>query len=246
MSEKTLKSYAVWDAPTRIFHWVNFISVIALIFFGFLILYRKEMSITGGDAKVVLKTVHTWVGYVLVASLTGRLLWGFAGNAHARWRAVLPSKRSLAALSSDISAFRRGDPLKYAGRGPMGRLSVSFMFLLLLILSATGLIRAGTDLYYPPFGGVIASYVAQPGVNPSLIKPRDTSLVVREKYDFVQKLTPPIGKIHIFTSWALLAMIGLHIASVVLKDMKQGGAIISAMFTGRKVLGRPPVDGDES
>ncbi len=246
IADKPLKSYAVWDAPTRVFHWVNFVSIIALLFFGFLILYRKDLSIMSGEAKLALKTVHTWAGYVLVTSLAGRILWGFVGNAHARWRAVLPNKRSLKSLTSDLGSFKAGDPIKYIGRGPMGRLSVTLMFILLLTQAATGLIRAGTDIYYPPFGWLVTSYVAAPGVDPSTLMPEDETYVDPERYALMKKYKIPFGNIHLYVAWTLLAMIGLHIASVVLKDMRQGGGIISAMFTGRKVLERPPVDEKEA
>jgi len=246
MSEEPLKSYAVWDAPTRVFHWVNVLSVIGLIFFGFVIYFLKELSITSGDAKLTLKTVHTWIGYVLILSLTGRFVWGFAGNTFARWRAVFPNRRSLQAIPSDLASFRAGDPIKYVGRGPMGRVSVSVMFLLLLTLAVTGLVRAGTDIYYPPLGGVFTSYVAAPGVDPSTLRPADKTFVDPERYALMQKAKIPFGQVHIYVSWALLVMIGLHIASVILKDVRQGGGIISAMFTGRKVLSRPPIDQGDS
>ncbi len=32
MNELTVKEYKVWDVPTRIFHWLNFLTVISLIF----------------------------------------------------------------------------------------------------------------------------------------------------------------------------------------------------------------------
>jgi Ni,Fe-hydrogenase I cytochrome b subunit len=42
MSE--LKSYAVWDASTRWFHWINALCVTALAAVGFLILNAGEHS----------------------------------------------------------------------------------------------------------------------------------------------------------------------------------------------------------
>jgi len=34
----------------------------------------------------------------------------------------------------------------------------------------------------------------------------------------------------------------LHILAVVVTELREGGSLVSAMFSGRKVLGRPPVD----
>ena len=39
-------------------------------------------------------------------------------------------------------------------------------------------------------------------------------------------------------------IIFIHIAAVVLTEVRQGGSIITAMFTGKKVLSGKPVDGE--
>ena len=39
-------------------------------------------------------------------------------------------------------------------------------------------------------------------------------------------------------------LIIVHIAAVVFTEVREGGSIISAMFSGRKVLSGKPVDGD--
>ena len=66
MSE--MKSYQVWDAPTRWFHWINVLCVIGLIAIGVAILNAKALGVTN-DGKVLLKVVHVWFGYVLAINL---------------------------------------------------------------------------------------------------------------------------------------------------------------------------------
>lgn len=39
-----LKEYKVWDEPTRIFHWVNFTTVILLIFMGLMMLFKSNWA----------------------------------------------------------------------------------------------------------------------------------------------------------------------------------------------------------
>ena len=87
MSE--LKSYAVWDASTRWFHWINALCVIALALVGFVILNAGALDVSNAG-KVTLKKVHAWIGYVFVLNLLWRIAWAFLGNRYARWRAVLP------------------------------------------------------------------------------------------------------------------------------------------------------------
>lgn len=90
MSE--LKSYAVWDANTRWFHWINALCVIALAVVGFVILHASDLEISNAG-KVTLKTVHAWIGYVFVFNLLWRFAWAFLGNRYARWRSILPGER---------------------------------------------------------------------------------------------------------------------------------------------------------
>jgi Ni,Fe-hydrogenase I cytochrome b subunit len=44
--QQEIAIYKVWDLPVRLFHWINFLSVISLLFMGFIMLYKKELGIT--------------------------------------------------------------------------------------------------------------------------------------------------------------------------------------------------------
>ncbi|MDZ4730084.1 MAG: cytochrome b/b6 domain-containing protein, partial [Xanthomonadales bacterium] len=58
-----LKSYRVWDAPTRWFHWINVLSVLTLAGLGLMILNAGSFEIPSAG-KILLKTLHVWTGYV--------------------------------------------------------------------------------------------------------------------------------------------------------------------------------------
>ena len=50
----------------------------------------------------------------------------------------------------------------------------------------------------------------------------------------------PFAEVHELTFYLLVVVVVLHVAAVVLTELREGGTIVSAMFTGRKVLpGRP-------
>ena len=89
MTEMKLESYAVWDRPTRWFHWINFVCVIALAAIGTAILFDNELGVTD-EGKILLKTTHVWFGYVFAVNLAWRFAWAFIGNRHASWSAILP------------------------------------------------------------------------------------------------------------------------------------------------------------
>ncbi|MEA2079752.1 MAG: cytochrome b/b6 domain-containing protein, partial [Pseudomonadota bacterium] len=96
-----------------------------------------------------------------------------------------------------------------------------------------------------PFGGWVQEYVAAGQVLPSSLKPYDESQVDPRKYEQMESFKSPFGTVHLYTAYTLLGMLLLHIAAVIVTDKREGGAIISAMFTGRKYLSGKPVDAGE-
>jgi Ni/Fe-hydrogenase 1 B-type cytochrome subunit len=237
-----LADYRVWDLPTRLFHWINAICVIALAVIGFLILNAKGLEIPNGG-KVTLKTVHTWFGYVFVLNLGWRILWGFVGNRHARWRQVLPlAPGYVSELRRFLAARRAGQPVHYLGHNPLGRLAVMVLLLLLAVQAATGLVLAGTDIYYPPFGAWIAKWIAAPGVDPATLAPYSPQMYDPAAYDAMRALRKPFALVHLYSFYALMFMVVLHVAAVIVTEVRGGATLISAMFTGRKVLPGKPVD----
>ena len=97
-----LKSYAVWDASTRWFHWINALCVIALTTLGLVILNAGGLGVTNAG-KAALKTIHVSIGYVFVLNLGWRIAWAFLGNRYARWSAMLPVARDTSMRSAATS-----------------------------------------------------------------------------------------------------------------------------------------------
>ncbi len=236
------KEYVAWDAPTRWFHWVNALAVIGLIGTGLVILFDDALGLSA-PGKVTLKTVHVSFGYVMAVNLLWRCIWAFFGNRYARWRAIVPGGSGYsAALRAYTASFLSGEPQQYVGHNPLARIGVTLLFLLLLIQLATGLVIAGTDLFWPPFGHWLAAWVAAPGVNPTLVVPGATDLIDKTSYEAMRAFRGPIVDVHEFTFYALAILIVLHLVAVVVTELHEGGSITSAMFTGRKLLSRRPPD----
>lgn len=234
-----LRPYPVWDREVRLFHWVNVFCVLGLMALGTAILWDKELGVSPGG-KVLLKTVHVWFGYGLAANLAWRLVWAFIGTPFARWRAFLPR---LGGLRQYVAGFIRGDVPRYLGHNPLGRLMVTALLLVLSVQAVTGLVLAGTDIYYPPLGNRIAAWVAAPGVDPATLVPGDQSQVDPAAWKAMRSFRSPVVETHEVLFFVLLGLAGLHVAGVVIGEVREGGSLVSAMFTGRKTLDRPPVDG---
>jgi len=244
MTSANFQQYKVWDLPTRVFHWVNFTTIIGLIIMGLIMLFKKELGITGIDAKVGLKEVHVFIGYIFALNLLWRIIWGFIGNRYARWSNILPHKGFISIVQNYLRSVKSGDAQQYIGHNPLGRLAITFILLLLIILAATGLVRAGTDIYYPPFGSLVIDYIAEPGVDPDNILPYVAEGTDQDKVNSLKAFKRPFGKVHLYSSYVLMFMIVLHIFFVVRTEVKEGGSLISAMFTGKKILTKKPVDSD--
>jgi Ni/Fe-hydrogenase 1 B-type cytochrome subunit len=244
MSE--LKSYAVWDASTRWFHWINALCVIALAVVGLVILNAGDIGVSNSD-KVALKTIHTWIGYVFALNLLWRIAWAFLGNRYAKWRSVLPGgKGYFHAVRSYVAAFIAGPPEQYLGHNPVGRLGIAVLFLLIAIQVITGLVLAGTDLFYPPIGLWIAQWVAAPDVAPDSLVPYAPKMYDAAAYESMRAFRKPFALVHLYSFYLLVVVAVMHVAAVIITELREGGSIISAMFTGRKIISGRPVDEDRS
>jgi len=242
MTSINFQQYKAWDVPTRVFHWINFTTIIGLIIMGLIMLFKKELGITGIDAKVGLKVVHVIIGYIFVLNFIWRIIWGFIGNKYARWSNIFPRKGFISVVRNYVLSVKSGDTEQYIGHNPMGRLAISFIYLLLLTMAVTGLVRAGTDIYYPPFGSSVLEYIAEPGTDLDSIKPYVADGTDKDKAANLKAFKKPFGVVHIYSSYVLMFMIVLHIFFVVRVEITEGGSLITAMFTGKKILTKKPVD----
>ena len=237
-----LVAYPVWDAPTRWFHWINALAVLGLIVVGAVILFDNNLGLSAAG-KVTAKTIHVWIGYVMTLNLLWRFVWAFFGNRYARWKAILPGGPGyVAAAEAYVSAFLAGEPKHYLGHNPIGRIAVLFILLLLVVQAVTGLVLAGTDIFYPPFGHWIASWVVGPNTDPSALTPLARDLMDQKAYAAMRSFRAPFAEIHEFSFYLLVTMVALHIVAVVVTELREGGALVSAMFTGRKIISGRPED----
>jgi cytochrome b len=237
-----LKAYPVWDAGVRWFHWLNLLCMLGLIAVGVVILNAKALGVTD-DGKILLKTVHVWIGYVFAANLLWRLVWAFIGGPHARWRAILPGGRGyMNEVRGYIADFSAGRSRQYLGHNPLGRIAVTLLLLLLLSQALTGLVLAGTDLFYPPIGSWIAGWIANPGIDPATLVPYAKEMYGETAYEAMRAFRKPFIAIHYYGFYVLFAVSVIHILAVVVTELREGGNLVSAMFSGKKVLSGPPAD----
>jgi cytochrome b len=242
MTDENLRVYDVWDRPTRWFHWINVMAILGLVGFGLVILNAGALGIST-EGKILLKENHVLVGYVFVCNLIVRLIWGFFGNQHARWRGLLRYGLGyITSVRDYIKSFAGGNPQTYRGHNPLGRAGVTILFVLLIVQAITGLVLAGTDIFYPPLGGWIAEWIAAEGVDPGSLVPYAKETYNEQAYQEMRAFRKPFITTHLYSFYVLLVMIVLHITAVVVTEIRERGTLISAMFTGRKTIAGTPQD----
>jgi len=114
----------------------------------------------------------------------------------------------------------------------------------LIVQGASGNLLAGTDVYMPPFGDYFAQWVATPDKDPSLVRPYAPETVNEASYAEMREFRSPVIATHLNTYYVLLVLILIHVIAVVTMEVRKGGNIISAMFTGRKTLPDDLLPGD--
>ena len=131
----------VWDAPTRLFHWL----VVVLVATAYAT-WRLNWMI-----------LHGRVGNVLLTLLLFRLLWGFFGSETARFSRFLASPRTTARYL--VHALHR-EPDRQVGHNPAGGWIVLLLLFLLLGETLTGLYVANDIVDVGPFTEITPAPVA--------------------------------------------------------------------------------------
>lgn len=126
----------VWDLPTRLFHWLLAICVVALVATA----YAGAMQ------------WHARAGYAVFALLLFRIVWGFIGGRWSRFASFLYAPRS-------VAAYLRGNahPDHLVGHNPLGAGSVFAMLVVLLAQVATGLVGDDEIAFQGPLNRFVST-----------------------------------------------------------------------------------------
>lgn len=130
---------ALWDLPTRLFHWSLVIS------FAFLF-YSGE---TGEWMEW-----HMNVGIFVLALVLFRLVWGFVGSQTARFSSFM--RLHPQTIVDYMKTLPKRDHQQYAGHNPLGGLVVLLMLVLLFIQAVSGLFNSDDILAEGPLYAMVS------------------------------------------------------------------------------------------
>ena len=137
MSTTSAPKIRIWDAPTRVFHWLTVLS-----FSGAYLTAESERW----------RLIHITLGYTLGALLVFRIVWGVVGTRYARFGNFV---RGPGAVGRYLAGLLRGKPLHYLGHNPAGAIAI-----VLMLAAGVLLVGSGWATYHDVGGNAMSDWHA--------------------------------------------------------------------------------------
>lgn len=218
-----VRSVYVYEAPVRLWHWINALAIVVLAVTGYFI--GAPLPSMPGEASAnylmgYIRFAHFAAGYVLTIGLIARAYWALVGNHHARELFTLPVTR--AAYWKEVGAmlvwylFLRARPNQYVGHNPLARLGMFFGYLLLaLFMIATGfaLYGEGTQAGSWAHTAFTSWVIALFGGN-----------------------SQTVHTWHHLGMWAIVCFVIVHIYAAIREDIMGRQSIVSTMISGHRTF----------
>jgi Ni/Fe-hydrogenase 1 B-type cytochrome subunit len=217
----SIKSVYVYEAPVRVWHWVNALSITVLALTGYFI--GSPPPTQPGEASAnylmgYIRFAHFAAGYVLAVGLLGRIYWAVVGNHHARelfWVPIFQRAYWVELLGMlKWYAFLAPRPGRFVGHNPLARFAMVFGFLLLVLF----MIVTGFALYGE--GAQMGSWQER-------------------MFGWVIPLFGQSQDVHTWHHlglWGMVVFVIVHVYAAVREDIMGRSSVISTMISGRRAF----------
>ncbi len=217
----SLKSIYVFEAPVRLWHWINALTIMVLCVSGYFI--GSPLPTQPGEASDnflmgYIRFAHFASGYILAVGLLGRIYWAIVGNAHARelfwvpifqrayWHEVLGMLKWYAFLSPR--------PGRYVGHNPLARFAMFFgFFLITLFMVVTGFAMYGEGAQAGSWQERLFGWVI-----PLMGQSQD------------------VHTWHHMGMWGLVLFVILHVYAAIREDIMGRSSVVSTMISGHRTF----------
>jgi len=196
----------VWDIAVRLFHW----SLVLVFIVAYL---------SGDDDS----SLHVYSGYIILGLISFRIIWGFIGSKHARFKDFIYSPSE---IISHAKGLFTGKVKPYAGHNPLGGLMVLALLFTLMITVVSGLKVYGIE-GHGPLAQTNTSYFISTANASSPESYKDETHEDSDEEDLWEE-------IHEFFANLMLVLIFLHILGVIISSKVENENLIKAMITGYK------------
>lgn len=205
----------VWESPVRIFHWINALSIVALMITGIYIgnpFVSPTVPEEAYYSNVMfwVRYIHFFAAFAFTANLIFRLYWAYKGNKYAKTN---PFKKNFWKQVFEVMKYYLFLPNKKEhspGHNKLAELS----YLLFIGIGSIIMVLTGFYMYLEP---QLESF---PIENIAFLFGGD-SFSVRS--------------FHHFIAWFFMIFIVIHIYMVIREDWVNRNATLSSIFTGYKI-----------
>jgi len=221
---QSIKQVYVYEAPVRLWHWVNAACIVVLAVTGYLI--ASPLPSMPGQASAhftmgYIRFAHFTAAYIFTVGLLARIYWAFVGNGHSRELFTLPIFS--AAYWREVKVMLRwyaliGDPPhRYVGHNPVARAAMFFGFFL------TGLFMVVTGWAMYGEGDQAGSW---------------------SHTLFTNWVVPLFGQsqevhtLHHLGMWIIISFVIVHIYAAVREEIMGRQSMVSTMISGYRMFKR--------
>ncbi|HAZ61841.1 MAG TPA: Ni/Fe-hydrogenase, b-type cytochrome subunit [Gammaproteobacteria bacterium] len=213
----SVKAMYVYEAPVRVWHWVNALCIVVLAITGYFI--GVPLPTMPGEASDnflmgYIRFAHFTAGYLLAVGLLGRIYWAIVGNHHARELFWVPifQKAYWQEMRGMLLwyAFLAPAPGRFVGHNPLARFAMFFGFLFLTVF----MIVTGFALYAE--GAQAGSWADQ-------------------MFGWVIPLfgdSLSVHNWHRLGMWALVIFVIVHVYAAIREDIMGRQSVVSTMISG--------------
>ena len=212
-------SIYVYEAPVRLWHWINALAIVVLALTGYFI-GSPPPSMPGEASSSFLfgyiRFAHFTAGYILAIGFIGRIAWAFVGNKYSRQIFYLPVWEASwwkgVARELRWYFFMAREPYKYIGHNPLAHGAMFLMFTIFTV----AMIITGFALYSEGTG-------------------RDSWQA--RVFGWVFTIFPnsqDIHTLHHLGMWVIVTFVFVHVYAAVREDIMSRQTMISTMISGER------------
>ncbi|MES9833114.1 MAG: Ni/Fe-hydrogenase, b-type cytochrome subunit [Candidatus Thiodiazotropha sp. DIVDIV] len=221
--QTTIKRTAVYvyEAPVRLWHWVNALAILVLAVTGYFI--ANPLPTMPGEASDhflmgYMRFAHFAAAYIFTVGFIGRIYWAFVGNEHSRELFHLPFYRLSfwKELMHEVRwySFMEKEPKKYEGHNPLAHITM----VVIITVGGIAMVLTGFSLYAEQTG--LGSWQDQ----------------------LFGWLIPLVGQSqdvrmwHHWGMWILVVFVIIHVYVAIREDIVSRQSLISTMISGWRMF----------
>jgi len=219
---RMVKAVYVYEAPLRLWHWINALAIVVLAVTGYFI--GKPLPSMSGEASDhylmgYIRFAHFAAAYIFAVGFLGRIYWAFVGNHHARQLFILPIFKL--AYWKEVwhelkwYFFLVKEPKKYVGHNPLAQLAMFLFF----TVGAVYMILTGFALYGEGLG-----------------RGSWADLMFGWVIDVLGGNSMQVHSWHRMGLWVTLIFVMVHVYAAIREDIMSRQSLISTMISGWRMF----------